>query len=81
MPTRATYKGEVIERYADVTDPDGKTSRILVERVPVGHLTGIPARDLSEDEWQSLNADQRKMVRDSGLYDVKTDAQMSGKGE
>jgi hypothetical protein len=43
-------------------------------------LEGIPARDLDEDEYQALDADRRKMVRESKLYDTKTDAQMSGAG-
>lgn len=43
-------------------------------------LDGIPARHLEEDDWQGLSAEQRKTVRESSLYDVKTDAQMSGGG-
>ena len=37
---------------------------------------GIPARDIDDDEYQAMDADQRKMLRDSALYDTKTDAQM-----
>jgi hypothetical protein len=38
---------------------------------------GIPGRDIDEDEYQALDADQRKLVRESGLYDTRTDAEMS----
>jgi hypothetical protein len=36
----------------------------------------IPNRDLTEEEYQALDQDQRKLVRESGLWEVKTDAQM-----
>jgi hypothetical protein len=39
---------------------------------------GIPARSLDEEEYQALDTEQRKLVRESPLYDVKTDAQMGG---
>lgn len=39
---------------------------------------GIPARNLDEEEYQALDVEQRKLVRESPLYDVKTDAQMGG---
>jgi hypothetical protein len=29
---------------------------------------GIPARDLTDDEWQALPADTRKLLLDLGLY-------------
>lgn len=60
MAIRAKFKGPV--------DVDG---------VAIEFLHGIPARDLDEDEdWEPLDADQREAVRNSGLYDVKTNAQM-----
>lgn len=42
------------------------------------YLEGIPGSDLDEDQYQALSAEQRKMVRESDIYDTKTDAQMSG---
>lgn len=44
--------------------------------VPATYLNGIPARDLDEDEWQALTTEERDTVRRSGLYDVKTDAEV-----
>lgn len=41
-------------------------------------LEGVPARHIDEDEWATLSKEQRETVRASSLYDVKTDAQMSG---
>jgi len=34
------------------------------------HLLGIPARDLSEDDWKSLSDAQKKAVKESGLYEL-----------
>ena len=31
---------------------------------------GIPARDLSPEDWAALDAEQRKLVRASALYEV-----------
>lgn len=36
---------------------------------------GIPNRDLTEDEYRALTNEQRRTVRDSGDWDVLTDAQ------
>lgn len=44
-------------------------------------LLGVPARNLDEDEYQALSAEQRADVRNSGLYDVKTDAEMAPRSE
>jgi hypothetical protein len=67
-PIRAQWKGEYRERH----DEDGN----VVERMPLESLPGIPARDLTEDEYQALSVDQRAEVRGSALYDTKTDAEM-----
>ena len=40
---------------------------------PDEYLSGIPNRDLTEEEYQSLNPEDRKRVRASDLYDVKAD--------
>jgi hypothetical protein len=42
---------------------------------------GIPARNLEEEDYQALDVEQRKVVRESPLYDVKTDAEMAGRTE
>lgn len=34
------------------------------------HLLGIPARDLSEDDWKVLTDSQKKAVKESGLYEL-----------
>jgi hypothetical protein len=45
---------------------------------PTRFHAGIPARDLDEDDWQSLTKGERATARKSPLYDVKTDAEMRG---
>lgn len=43
-----------------------------------GHyLQGIPARDLTEEEYRALSNAQRSYVRNSDLYEVKTDKEMA----
>lgn len=43
-----------------------------------GHfLTGIPAKDLTEDQYRALSNAQRKAIRDSGLWDVLSDREMA----
>ncbi len=41
------------------------------------YLAGIPARNLDEDDYQALDAEQRKAVRESSLYGYKTDKEMN----
>lgn len=36
-------------------------------------LNGVPARNLQDDEYEALDAAQRKAVRDSGLYRMADD--------
>lgn len=36
---------------------------------------GVPARHLSDEEYDALSTEQRAAVRSSGLYDVKTEAE------
>jgi hypothetical protein len=33
-----------------------------------GFIQGIPARDLSDDEWKDLSKEQQDLVIKSGLY-------------
>jgi hypothetical protein len=48
-----------------------------VDDRPDDYFNGIPNRDLTEDEYRALDADQRKVVRESGLWEVKTDAEIA----
>jgi hypothetical protein len=36
------------------------------------YLADIPMRDLTEEDWSSLDADQRKLVRSSSIYEVQS---------
>lgn len=36
-------------------------------------ISGVPARDLSDEEYAALDPDMKKAVRESPLYDVKSD--------
>lgn len=38
------------------------------------HLSGVPARDLTDDEYAALDTDTKAVVRGSSLYDVRSDA-------
>lgn len=44
------------------------------------YITGIPARNLTDDDWSDLTKEQRKMAIDSGLY-VKPEAPEETKPE
>jgi hypothetical protein len=37
----------------------------------VGYLNGIPARDLTEEEWAALTPEQQAEVKASGLYELE----------
>ena len=49
------------------------------------HINGVPRRDISEEEWQEMDADTHKRVRETKrgdgkpLYDVSTDREMAGR--
>jgi hypothetical protein len=36
-------------------------------------VTGVPARDLSDEDYKALEPEMKKAVRDSALYDVQTE--------
>lgn len=38
--------------------------------LPVSYLEGIPARNLSDEEYDALSPEQKQVVRSSELYDV-----------
>lgn len=44
---------------------------------PLAFLEGVPARDLDEDDYRALSGAQRAAVRQSALYDVRTDQEMA----
>lgn len=37
------------------------------------HYGGIPARDLTAEDWALLDSEQRKLVKRSPLYEVTTE--------
>jgi hypothetical protein len=43
---------------------------------PDEFFNGIPGGDITEEQYEALDAEQRATVRTSGLWNVKTDAQM-----
>lgn len=46
------------------------------------YFAGIPMRDLTEEDWSALDAEQRKLVRSSALYEVQSEkAQAADKKE
>lgn len=38
------------------------------------YLNGIPARNLSDEEYEALDREQKHAVRTSGLYEIKSEA-------
>ncbi len=69
VPVRATFHGapgEYLTPILFVDEADPTIERIFQP----------PARALTEDDWQALSADQRKYVRSSPLYQVKTDEEV-----
>ncbi len=45
---------------------------------PRVYLEGVPARALSQDEWDALTPEQQATVRRSGLYDVRSERDLAG---
>lgn len=43
------------------------------------YLDGVPARDLSEEEYEALDTEQKRRVRTSSLYDVRLERKASDK--
>jgi hypothetical protein len=62
---KALWKGQ----YEDL--PEGG-------RRPLEYLDGVPARSLTEEEFDALSDDVRENVRKCGLYDVRTEKEMAG---
>jgi hypothetical protein len=42
-----------------------------------GHHHGIPARHLTQDEYDALDEAQRALLRGSDLYEVRSEREMS----
>lgn len=42
---------------------------------PDEFLNGVPNRDLTEDDWDQLDAEQRDLIRKSDIYEVPTEAE------
>jgi len=38
------------------------------------YLNGVPARNLDEDEYDALDPELKKLVRESSLYDVRLES-------
>lgn len=72
MTTASPIRAHWTLPYRERRDEQGN----VLSRTPVEFLPGIPARDLTEDEYQALTVEQRSAVRGCGFYDVVTDEQM-----
>lgn len=48
---------------------------------PLAYINGIPAADLSDEEYDALSADQKRHVRNSGLYRVESAEKKADKPE
>jgi hypothetical protein len=44
-----------------------------------GEVRNLPPRDLSDQEWDALSAGERKTIRDSGKYEVATEAEAAAR--
>lgn len=53
--------------------------RLNDDGTPVEFHAGLPARDITESEYQAMSAEERAAVRASPLYDTKTDREVAGK--
>lgn len=46
-----------------------------------GHFSGIPARNLTPDEWAALTDDQRAALTASGLYTEAAATESAGESD
>jgi len=37
-----------------------------------GYIQGVPARDIPQDEWETLGSRKQELVKQSGLYRITT---------
>ena len=57
-----------VNEYRTV-DPDGTERTVREEwQVPDQFILGIPARDMTEEDWAQLTPEQQQQALDSGLY-------------
>lgn len=65
------YQGEydeVTTTYTTSDDSGQPMSVTEVESRPRNFILGVPARDLTEEEWAGLTEQEQKTALDSGLY-------------
>ena len=43
---------------------------------PESFIAGVPNRSLTEEDWDALSPEERKRVEDSGLYTLRSEAEM-----
>lgn len=48
---------------------------VKAQYIGIGEFyAGIPARDLSDEDWRALTPAQQALVKESPLYEIKTPA-------
>jgi hypothetical protein len=65
---KALWKGEYIEE-------EGGAVR------PVEFLEGVPARSLTQEEFDQLTGEQQEAMRKSALFEVRTEKEMAPAAE
>lgn len=78
---RALWRGKIRERKTDILDAEGKVVETISEFEPEEFLQGVPARSLTDEEYEALPEEQQIAVRENPLYDLRTKAEMSTAGE
>ena len=66
----ARWVGETRTIRRLVEGPGGELVEMEVEHTPSEYVEGVPARDLSPEEFDALTDDQRRLVETCGLYAV-----------
>jgi hypothetical protein len=64
----AHWVGEVRRIIRMIEGPGGELVEQEVEHQPAEYVQGVPARDLSQEEYDALADEQRQVVATSGLY-------------
>lgn len=67
-PPAAHWVGELRTITRTIEGPGGELVEQAVEHQPTEYVQGVPARDLSQEEYDALTDDQRHVVATSGLY-------------
>jgi hypothetical protein len=71
---KATWVGELRVITREIEGPDGEKVTTEVERVPHEFVMGVPARNLTKQEYDALAPDKKKLVDTCGLYRVTKEA-------